>query len=130
MVYQETKIGKIINKDSSVTMEDICLDNWLVSRNSDTDKNKIKFRKNESLIGFGCGSRDCVGQQLAIKEFNLILAHSIVNYHINPQKGDLNFKLKRYFGSITAIEYLKDDKINGKICEMYHFNFSFPFNQK
>ena len=93
------------NEDLGLTMEDICLENWLVSSDSDSDdKNKIKFRKNESLIGFGCGSRDCVGQQLAIKEMNLILAHLILNYHIKPQNGDPNFKLKRDFAVITTID--------------------------
>ena len=90
------------NKDLGLTMEDICLQNWLVS--DDGDKNKIKFQKNESLIGFGCGSRDCAGQQLAIKEMNLILAHLILNYYIKPQNGDPNFELRRKFGGITTID--------------------------
>ena len=92
------------NKDLGLTMGDVCLENWLALSDSDSDERKVKFRKNESLICFGCGPRDCVGQQLAIKEMNLILAHLILNYHIKPQNGEPNFKLQRDFGAITTID--------------------------
>ena len=100
------------NKDCGLTMEDICLENWLVPIDDKGDDNnnntnvekKMKFKMNESFINFGYGARDCVGQQLAIKEINLILGYLILNYRIRPENGNAKYKLKRNFGIVTTID--------------------------
>ena len=71
-------------------MYDVCLENWI-----DNQENESKFRTNESFVGFGTGKRDCVGQQIAIRQIYLTMAHLILKYQFGAQNGDTSFKIER-----------------------------------
>ena len=97
------------NKENGLGMEDVCLDNWLIKdkekeKEKDNDIYKVKFKMNESFINFGYGMRDCVGQQLAIKEIHLILGYLIVHYQIKAVNGDVKFKINRKFGVVATCD--------------------------
>ena len=85
------------NKQYGLKMDQLCLQNWLNPENG-------KFEMNESFVTFGIGTRDCPGQQLALKELHLVLAYWILNYQFRLVKNDPSFKVKRRFGIVYSIE--------------------------
>ena len=111
------------NKLYGLSMNDICLENWLVensSQNNDSNENSNdkdntygirnnrygnkKFVMNDSFTAFGAGMRYCVGRQVAMKELYLILGYLILHYQFRPQNNDASFDIKRRFGLTVSIE--------------------------
>ena len=82
------------NKECGLSMNDICLQNWLVDK---------KFKMNQSFIGFGTGKRDCVGQQMAMKEIYLVIGYLMLNYQFLPVDNDTSFQIERKVGLTTEI---------------------------
>ena len=93
------------NRDYGLRMDDICLENWLRKIDNNNDNDNYKFEMNESFITFGCGMRDCVGQQLAIKELHLVLGYLILFYKFRVVDGNpSDFQIKRKFSTVYVIE--------------------------
>merc|ERR1712228_1059321 len=73
-------------KHTGMDMKQIHFDFWL-----DSDGN---FKKNAvSLLTFGSGRRDCVGQALAMKELYIVLAMTFMKYEVFGPNGDEQFDI-------------------------------------
>ena len=79
-------------KDSS---DNFCLENWINNKTN-------KFEINESLMTFGVGRRNCVGQALAIKEMYIVMAYLLLNYKFLLK--DSNIKINTVFNGVNNID--------------------------
>merc|ERR1712129_402189 len=84
------------NEKHGLIMQEICLDNWLKD-----GMDKPVFMKNSSFIGFGAGKRDCVGQQLALKELRVIVGYLLMNYTFALPDEYKAMKYIEPYGGIT-----------------------------
>ena len=58
------------------------------------DEKTNKFKINNNFISFGIGRRNCIGQNIALKQIYIILATIILNgYKFKLSKYDKNYKL-------------------------------------
>ena len=103
------------NKKYNLLMNDICLQNWLVEDNN----GNLKFKMNESFVAFGVGTRDCVGQQLALKEIYLIIGYLILHYQFCAQNNDTSFEIKRRDGLTVEIENEVPVLVTKRLVEIF-----------
>jgi len=91
-IHHNTKHWKLPNNkdcDDNINMDDIHLEFWL-----DSDGKFTKKRNGKLFFPFGLGKRDCVGQQLAMRQIYVVLALLVMKYQFIPPKSNPDMKYK------------------------------------